>query len=99
MGNDIRLATLAALLASWGAAQAMQPLKRDEHPFTPPANTMTFQGLPDFSALDIDGDNNISEHEASNHPGLSTLFAEIDKNHDGHLSAREYAAAKIKLKK
>lgn len=100
MGNDIRLATLVALLGAMTAAQA---LDRDSEPgaaLPPPTEHKAPQTpLPEFSQLDRDGDGSISEQEASVHPGLAALFAELDQNHNKRLSMREFAEARIRLGK
>jgi hypothetical protein len=100
MGNDIRLATLVALLSSWASSHGMQTLRQPgDVPPTETNSIQTEQPLPPFSAMDVDADGSVSEREASAHAGLTALFAELDKNRDGQLSVREYAEAKIRLSK
>lgn len=41
--------------------------------------------------LDTDADGRISVEEAASDPALSAVFAELDANKDGYLSARELA--------
>lgn len=46
---------------------------------------------PAFSALDTNGDRNISADEARAYPLLATDFLYADSNRDGRVSEREYA--------
>lgn len=99
MGNDIRLATLVALLGSLSGAQAMQSVRENERPPMASVDAQTSQSLPAFSAIDRDADGVISEQEASSHPALAALFADLDKNHNGTVSIREYAEGKIQAER
>ncbi len=76
----------------------MQPVRQNDRSHVESAGTHAAQALPEFSAVDRDGDGTISEREAGTHPALAALFAELDKNHNGQLSAREYAEAKVRAK-
>jgi len=55
--------------------------------------------LPDFSALDANGDSLISREEARGHAGLDALFAECDGDKNGVLSTWEFAEARNKVEK
>ena len=60
---------------------------------TTPVTTDSLQGkarLPEFSAMDPDGDGNVTIDQASQYH--ERLFAESDANRDGFLEASEYPA-------
>ncbi len=48
--------------------------------------------LPDFSALDRNGDQQISKSEAQPHPRLKANFNEVDTDKDGSISRSEFSA-------
>ena len=45
-----------------------------------------------FKAMDADRDDRLTQNEVSGDPVLAQHFASLDKNSDGYLTKREYAA-------
>ena len=64
-----------------------------------PAQTAAADGVPQFSALDVNADTLISAEEAKAHPGLAAIFAECDTDKNGVLNTWEFAEARSKLDK
>jgi hypothetical protein len=54
--------------------------------------------IPQFSAIDSDGDGYISSHEAESVPELSQIFASVDRDRDGQLNTSEWSNAVARLR-
>ena len=50
-------------------------------------------GIASFPQLDRNGDGRISEEEAAEDTALGEVFAQVDANRDGELTALEYLEA------
>ncbi|GAA0852513.1 hypothetical protein [Aliiglaciecola litoralis] len=55
------------------------------------AASSTFAQEDKLAILDVDADGRISVEEAASDPALSAMFAELDVNKDGYLTANELA--------
>lgn len=101
MTNTIKLAALAALIAS-GSAFGQEPNPPAEQPpatETPQAQDDQSGSLPEFGTLDLNQDGAISKEEAAAHVGLTEAFSTSDADQDGKLTAAEYAEAQARLSK
>ena len=54
--------------------------------------------IPQFSAIDSDGDGYISSQEAESVPDLSQIFASVDRDQDGQLNTSEWSNAVARLR-
>ena len=84
MNGTMKIAALAAVLAC-SAAFAAEPNATTE---------ASDKQWPEFSALDTNGDGNISDEEAKAQSLLASRFHEIDDNKDGLLNPAEYDKAR-----
>ena len=80
MNGTIKVAALAALLVSTAAIAGDPKMDADT-------------ALPDFSALDTNGDGTISTEEAREQSLVASRFGELDGDKDGKLSSDEYEKA------
>jgi EF hand len=86
MNGAMKVVALAAVLACSAA-------------FADDAKTSTGNNeWPEFSALDENGDGNISKDEAKAQSLLASRYSEIDNDMDGKLSAEEYNKARDHMK-
>jgi hypothetical protein len=83
MNGTMKITALAAVLACSAPFAAEQST----------TTTATDKEWPEFSALDTNGDGNISEDEAKAQSLLASRFHEIDDNKDGMLNPAEYDKA------
>jgi hypothetical protein len=88
MNGTMKIAALAAVLACSAA------LAGEEKATT----ATTGNEWPEFSALDSNGDGNISQDEAKAQSLLASRFSEVDDNKDGNLNAAEYDKARNYMK-
>jgi EF hand domain-containing protein len=88
MNGTMKIAALAAVLACSAAFAGEEN-----------ATTAATGGeWPEFSALDTNGDGNISKDEAKAQSLLASRFSEVDDNKDGNLNPAEYDKARNYMK-
>lgn len=92
-------AALGALALLTGSAAAAETRTREYD--TPDGHLIVTYGQPEsrpagpppsFATLDQDGNGQVDEAEARGYAVLANDFINADRNHDGRVSSREYAA-------